>query len=110
MTIGTRLEELLDQERRVLLNGDLSKLKKLADTKVGISEELLENPLKIPREQLQRIAEKSNDNEALLHAAQRGIKAAITHVREAAEGSFQSYSKEGQRTPLSRSNKVQQKI
>ena len=110
MNIVTQLERVLEEEQRLLLAGDYVQLDKLADIKMKLSERLSHSPPKIPAQQAQKLAQTVRHNEALLDSAQRGIQAAMTHLREAREGSFQSYTKEGQRTPMSTSSTVRQRI
>lgn len=100
MNIVTQLENLLDQERDILLSGEFDKLEKLTEQKEIMKKRLEAGNTNTAQEQLERIFEKSSKNQMLISSAQRGIQAAISQIREVAEGSFQSYSREGNRTPL----------
>lgn len=104
------LVTLLDEEKRCLLDGNYSTLEVLAKQKLKVSSKLAKAAQHFPQETIELIRKKSEQNEALLLSAQRGLQSAISHLTEAAEGSFQAYSKEGQRKPLSKTLKVQQKI
>jgi len=110
MSIAEKLEELLDHEKDTLLKGDLDKLEKLAEVKELLSSELGMGNHLFSREEVANIAKKSARNKDLLFAAQRGIQSAINQLREATEGSFQSYSREGVRAPITRMKSVGKRI
>ena len=110
MSLLEKLEKLLDEEKRMLLEGQYSSLATLSEIKLKLLERFSYISINGTSENVQRVIEKAKRNEALLESAQRGIKSAMMHVSEVAEGSFQSYSKEGQRAPLSKSLTLQQKI
>ena len=95
-----KLEKLLDQEKECLLIGDYVSLETLSKNKVILSQVLETSSPVIPKDAALRLKEKSLRNKALLTSAQRGLQSAISHLTEAADGSFHAYSKEGKRAPL----------
>ncbi|NNE89715.1 MAG: hypothetical protein HKN27_16730 [Silicimonas sp.] len=110
MSAGSKIEKILDEEKRLLLKGDFVELEKISELKLKASEIIEKNSLNLSVEQVQRITRKAYDNEALLKSARRGIQAAMMHLRDATDESFKSYSKEGQRKPLSKTKLMHQKL
>ena len=110
MSIGMKLEKLLDHEKDILLSGDLDKLETLEKVKISLSNELEDNDNKLSNDQIKRIIHKSGRNQELLKSAQRGIQSALTQLREVSEGSFQAYSREGVRAPIISSKSVGKRI
>ena len=109
MNIMAELEHVLVEEQELLLSGDYSRLEALAARKSVLADELA-TATDLPEADYKDIITMSRHNEALLQSAQRGIQAAISQLREYSSGEHQStYSKEGQRRPLSRPVSVTQK-
>ncbi len=109
MNIVSELESVLAEEQELLLTGNYAKLEEGAARKAELAEELAAAP-ELPQMDYTDIITKSAHNEALLNSARRGIQAAISQLREYSSGEHQStYSKEGQRQPLSRQVSVIQK-
>lgn len=109
MNIVAELESLLSEEQELLLTGNYSRLEALAVRKSELAERLAATP-DLPEADYQDIKSRAAHNEALLNSARRGIQAAISQLREYASGEHQStYSREGQRQPLSRPVSVTQK-
>ena len=109
MNIVAELESVLAEEQELLLNGDYSKLEALAARKADLADELAQ-ATELPKSEYMDIITMSERNETLLKSARRGIQAAMSQLKEYSSGEHQStYSKEGQRQPLSRPVSVTQK-
>ena len=111
MSVIGALEEVLDEEQRILMSGDFAKLERLAAIKTELAEQLAATSLDVPAEAYSALVERAAHNEQLLSSARRGIQAAIAQLKQFADGEHQStYSKEGQRRPLARRVSVTQKF
>jgi len=110
MNIVTELNAVLAEEQEILLSGDFARLEALAEKKSQLVEALAATTPEIPEETCQDIRDRAAHNEALLGSARRGIQAAMSQLREYSSGEHQStYSREGERQPLSRPVSVTQK-
>ncbi len=94
------LEDLLDAERQIILNGDLQAVGRLAQQK----ERLLDNPALAATtpEGLERIRTKASRNGVLLRAAMAGVRAAAARLEALRKGpgALNTYDRDGQRTLL----------
>lgn len=103
MNVIKDLERILADEQTCLLTGDYLGLSDLADRKSLLADRLREAALTLDAGACNRLADKAAHNEALLRSAQRGIQAAMMQLDQFTNGEHQStYSKGGQRSPLSR--------
>lgn len=103
MSVVTDLEKLLTEERALLLAGDYAGLDGLIERKSKLEQRLAEKKPDLSVEAYEQLAQKAKHNEALLEAAQRGLHSAMSQLRQLADGESQkTYSKDGQRTSLSR--------
>ena len=103
MSIVNELEKILAEEQELLLSGELGALEKLVNRKTKLAEQLAVNKPDLPKEIYEGLARKAAHNEALLGSARRGLQAAMAQLKQLSEGEAQkTYSKEGQRTTLSR--------
>lgn len=111
MTIVQDLERMLDTERKLLLAGEFAALASLAEEKAALAERLGAGRPDLPAEDYARLSERAAHNEALLRSARRGIQAAMAQLRQFSDGEHQStYSREGERRPLTRTPSVIQKF
>ena len=110
MNLLEKLNKILDEERKCLLAGNYEDLERLADKKQELTQNISKQLSGINRDALSAIALKATKNDTLLESAQRGIKSAISHLKEASEDSFKSYSKEGSRSALSKRLTLRQKV
>ena len=110
MKIIEKFEQILDKEKQLLLEGEYSKLQNMLEIKSNLLNRISQMTPELSRDALQRVMHKSQRNSDLLASAQRGIKSAIVYVNEATDGSFQSYSKEGERHPLTKAKVLHQKL
>ncbi len=81
-----RVLELLDLERKVILNGPLSGLRELVERRETLVDELLAKDADAPEEFLAALKAKAERNSRLILASLAGIKAAdaeIARIREA---------------------------
>ena len=109
MNVVAELESVLAEEQQLLLTGDYAKLAALAVRKSDLADSLA-TAADLPEDAYRNIVTMSEHNEALLKSARRGIQAAISQLKEYSSGEHQStYSKEGQRQPLSRPVSMTQK-
>lgn len=112
MSIAKDLEKLLSRERALLLAGDYEGLHALIEKKMELEGRLADTKPNLPIEDCVRLSEMAKHNEALLASAQRGLQSAIAQLKQLADGETQkTYSKDGQRTSLSRKpTSVAQKV
>ena len=112
MSIVGELEQLLSEERALLLAGDYDALERLVDRKSRLEQRLATGKQDLPVDALNRIRGYAKHNEALLAAAQRGLQSTITQLRNLSTGEAQkTYSRDGQRVSMSRKSvSVAQKI
>lgn len=104
MSLISELEDILREEQELLLSGDLTALEGLADRKANLARKLAEQRPNVEEKVYRDLARKADHNEALLDAARRGLQAAIQQIRQTSGAVAQStYSKTGERRPLSRS-------
>lgn len=110
MSVLADLETLLAEEQQILLSGDYGRLESLAEKKSALAEKLSDRAPEIQKEAVEKLAAQAAYNETLLSSARRGIQAAISQLKEYSSGEHQStYSKEGQRQPMSRPVSMTQK-
>lgn len=105
-----KLDRVLDEEKKCLLDGKYAQLESLIEVKTQLSDAIYSQRTLPSSAAMEYIGKKLKRNEALLEAAQRGIKSAMVHLSEVAENPFQSYTKDGLRTPLSKPKKVSQNL
>lgn len=104
MNILSELEDVLREEQELLLSGDFSKLEALVNRKTRLADSLVKSRPRIDRDTYSQLAERATNNEALLDAARRGLRAALAQIRQSSQGDGQTtYSEKGERRPLSRS-------
>lgn len=95
------LDELLDDERRALLTGELDKISRLHERKTKLIDELNTLDLK-DQEKLRSLSEKVGRNQELLNSALDGIRAvarrlaAVRRVRE----NLETYDAKGQKKSI----------
>ncbi|MBT8449538.1 MAG: hypothetical protein KJO69_07605, partial [Gammaproteobacteria bacterium] len=90
--VFSELERVLDEERRLLLAGEYLNLDRVVDIKLKLLEMIPITLSSVPKNQIEKMLEKSARNDELLNAAQCGIKAAMSHLREVNESTFHAYS------------------
>lgn len=98
------LDELLDQERGALLNGDLEQIARLMTLKEGLIDRI--NALTASEKQaldhdsISHMQDKMTRNQVLLHGAMEGIRAVadrMAGLRRVREG-LETYDRSGQKT------------
>ena len=97
---GARFERvlrLLDQERKVLLEGPLSDLPALGEKRDALLAELLADPADLPAAFLAALKSKAERNRRLILASLNGVTAAEAQIAriDAAQGALRTYSPEG---------------
>lgn len=111
MKLVLELEAVLSAEQGVLLRGELDRLQSIYDRKLLLTEQLASEKPELSSEKYQSLKELAERNEALLKAAQRGLKAAISQIRAADTAEQTTYSRSGQRRTLSRvQSSIEQKL
>ncbi len=92
-----RVLRLLDQERRVILNGPLTELKALVDRREALLEELFAEERDLPEAFLAAVKARAERNSRLILASIAGVKAAGAQLSrlDAARDSLRTYSAEG---------------
>ena len=112
MNVLSELESVLREEQELLLNGNFQGLEDLLKRKTKLADWLSKNQPDVSAEAVRELKARANRNEALLESARRGLKAAITQLKQASDVDHQTtYSSSGERRPLSRSPaSVTQKI
>ena len=97
-TMIDELDQLLDQERQALLDGDLERIARLMETKESLIDRL--NELSdIERQDLDGVRDKVTRNQALLTSAMEGIRAVadrIADLRHVRQG-LATYDQSGRR-------------
>lgn len=110
MNVVEELENVLAEEQQILLTGDYGQLQGLLDRKSKLAETLAAGPPDLSKDDYEKLSARANHNEALLNSARRGIQAALSQLKEISSGQNQStYTRAGERTPLSRPVSVTQK-
>ena len=105
-----KMSEILDEERKALLDGNYRSLETLVKDKVSLLKRIHHEKKVLPRDSLEMLQRKTQRNASLLQSAQRGLRSAMSHLQEASESSFQAYSKEGSRIPLSKTQNPRGKL
>lgn len=111
MSIFLELDDLLDQERKLILAGAFDKLSRISEYKSQLMERLsIAHPKS--SKYVSQCRRKSLENGELLEAAAKGVKAAMGQVRDALHTADQStYSENGAKLSLfSRSSKLEKKF
>ena len=110
MNVVEELESVLAEEQRVLLTGDYGQLSDLLNRKAALADRLASGSPEMGTEAYEKLSAQATHNEALLHSAQRGIQAALSQLKAISSGEHQStYTRAGERKPLSRPVSVTQK-
>ena len=79
-------------------------------TKAALADRLASGSPEMGTEAYEKLSAQATHNEALLHSAQRGIQAALSQLKAISSGEHQStYTRAGERKPLSRPVSVTQK-
>ncbi len=112
MNIVTELEDVLKREQESLLKGDFAALGKLVERKAALAKRLSSNRPDLPEDVYRSLVDQASKNEALLNSAQRGLQAAMSQLRHAAQSVEQTtYGQNGERQTLSRKpSSVTQKV
>ncbi len=100
-TALNELLELLEQERSLLIKGEVDAVAALAEQKEELIEQLrTAGPL--PAEGLSKLRERALRNKALLDASRTGLKAAATRLKEIRKAMLQldTYNRDGNLTNL----------
>lgn len=110
MNVVEELENVLAEEQQILLTGDYASLQGLLDRKSKLAETLAAGGPELSQDVYEKLSGRAKHNEALLNSARRGIQAALSQLREISSGAHQStYTRGGERTPMSRPVSVTQK-
>jgi len=88
--------DILDRERKMILDGDISELERFAKEKETIARHL--PGLRDPR-LISRLSHAARRNANLIEAAAKGVRAAIDRVKDirAQAGRLNTYTKDGMR-------------
>lgn len=97
---GARLERvlrLLDQERKVLLEGPLGDLPAIGEKREALLAELLAEGTELPAAFLAALKSRAERNRRLILASLDGVRAAEARIAriDAAQGALRTYSPEG---------------
>lgn len=100
---------LLDEEHRILTEGNYAALEELLRRKSGLRAALSDTE---DRASLDRLARLATRNAALIAAAQLGFQSARTRLKDIREGRTNAtYTREGLRQPLARAaRRMEQKF
>lgn len=102
MKLLDEIEDVLRREQELLLSGNYAALEALIERKTRLAERLKDGKVTAPADAYETLVRRANENEALLGAAQRGLKAALSQLRQLTAAEKQTtYSKDGERIPLS---------
>lgn len=95
------LEDLLDQERDLLLDGRLDGLRRIADLKAGLVGDLANAPA---APEWDRVAAKAARNARLLEVAGQGLRSALERISAIRNGPapLATYSRQGVKRDLDR--------
>jgi flagellar biosynthesis/type III secretory pathway chaperone len=90
------LEDLLDRERAMILEGRITDLERHSVEKARLSERLVGT---VPVHALARLRSKADRNQALLEASASGIRSALQHLKEirCASSRLETYAPDGAR-------------
>ncbi len=99
--IVRNLEILFEDERKALVSGEVHRLARLAQRKehlIGVLQSV-----RLPAPTLKRFAGLTARNQALIEAAQSGLKSAVDRLREIQRGaSVGTYSRTGVKSEISK--------
>jgi len=111
MTAADDLQDLLQKEKEVILEGRMRDLEPMLSRKVHLFRALQSDRV-TSAEQLERLRYLAGRNAALLAAAGRGLKAAIKQISDAGTQSDQGfYQPNGERkSMITRADRLEQKI
>ncbi len=92
-----RVLRLLDQERKVLLNGPLTELPALVEKREALLAELVAEERGLPEAFLTAVRARAARNGRLIRASLAGVKSAAAQIAgiDAARDSLRTYSAEG---------------
>lgn len=92
-----RVLRLLDQERKVILNGPLTELSALVEKREALLDELLAGERSLPEAFLAAVKSRAERNSRLIMASIAGVKAAEAQIArmDEARDSLRTYSAEG---------------
>lgn len=93
-----RVLKLLDQERKVILNGPLGELGALVERREAAVAEILEGEAALPEAFLAALKAKAERNSRLLLASLAGVRSAAEQIARirAAQDKLRTYSADGQ--------------
>lgn len=100
MLSGSRFERvlrLLDQERKIILNGPLTELKALVERRETLLAELMDQERDLPEAFLAALKARSERNSRLILASIAGVKSAEAQIArmDEARDSLRTYSADG---------------
>lgn len=102
MKVIDEIEDVLRQEQELLLSGNYAALDALVERKSRLVDRLRDHKTMVSGAAVEALAIRATENEALLGAAQRGLKAALSQLRPFAAAERQTtYTRQGERFPLS---------
>ena len=108
-----RVLKLLDQERKVILNGPLAELRPLVDRREAAMAEILGAEAALPEAFLTALKAKAERNSRLLLASLAGVKSAAEQIDKirATRDKLRTYSADGQpvevrQTPVTRDKRT----
>lgn len=92
-----RILKLLDQERRVILNGPLSELTALVERREAALAEVLAAESEVPQAFVMALKTRADRNARLLQASVEGVKAATSELAKIEESrdKLRTYTAEG---------------
>ncbi|WP_108483872.1 flagellar biosynthesis protein FlgN [Oceaniglobus ichthyenteri] len=94
-----QLEQVFDEERRQLVQGNLARLARLADRKEKLL--LALQDVKLTKDTLERLSDLSERNQALITAAQDGVRSVRDRLTEIQRGApVETYSRTGEKSQI----------
>jgi hypothetical protein len=95
----TALLQLLEEEHRILLSGDLSALTDTTARKLDLAQAVSSRAARIPTAQMAALSGAAHRNAELFEAARQGIRRAIDRIAERARAatSLETYDRQGRR-------------
>ncbi len=106
-----RVLRLLDQERKVILNGPLAELPALVERREALLGELLAEQRTLPEAFLTAVKARAERNSRLILASIAGVKSAAAQIAQidAARDSLRTYSAEGAPVEVTRARVTRDK-
>lgn len=109
MTMYREITDLLAEEQRSLMSSDYAALERIVERKEVLCSQLSTGEATLSEAEIRRVLDLSSQNQGLLLATEKGMRAARAQLGDASE-SAHTYSSDGERAQLARGPRIEKKI